>query len=84
LVRRAVLWRKRSFGCTSGEGCRFVERILPVVQTCRLRRRNTLDYLSKAVLHFRNGLSLAIPPRYRMNSYHFSCQLYRDAFSVST
>ena len=34
--RRAVLWRRRSFGCQSAAGCRFVERILTVVQTLRL------------------------------------------------
>jgi transposase len=31
LVRRAVLWRRRSFGSNSESGCRFVERILTVV-----------------------------------------------------
>jgi transposase len=46
LIRLAVLWRRRSFGCTSEAGCRFVERILTVVQTCRLRDRNALDFLT--------------------------------------
>lgn len=49
LVRLAVLWRRRSFGCNSEVGCRFVERILTVVQTCRLRQKNTLEYLAEAV-----------------------------------
>jgi transposase len=49
LVRLAVLGRRRSFGCKSGAGCRFVERILTVVQTCRLRERNVLAYLTRAV-----------------------------------
>lgn len=49
LVRLAVLWRRRSFGCNSEDGCRFVERILTVVQTCRLRRYNTVEYLAQAV-----------------------------------
>jgi len=49
LVRLAVLWRRRSFGCTSEVGCRFVERILTVVQTCHLRKRNTIEYLRQAV-----------------------------------
>jgi transposase len=49
LVRLAVLWRRRSFGCTSEAGCRFVERILTVVQTCRLTPKNTLEYLARAV-----------------------------------
>jgi transposase len=46
LLRLAVLWRRRSFGCNSAAGCRFVERILAVVQTCRLRHRNILDFLT--------------------------------------
>jgi transposase len=55
LVRLAVLWRRRSFGCNSDVGCRFVERILTVVQTCRLRRANTLEYLAQAVHAHRAG-----------------------------
>lgn len=57
LVRRAVLWRRRSFGCNSANGCRFVERILTVVQTCRLRGQNSLEFLSQAVRRHRQGLS---------------------------
>jgi transposase len=49
LVRLAVLWRRRSFGCNSEAGCRFVERILTVVQTCRLTERNIVEYLRQAV-----------------------------------
>src|SRR5205823_13657169 len=45
LLRRAVLWRKRSFGSHSEEGCRFVERVLTVVQTLRLQGRPVLAYL---------------------------------------
>ena len=43
--RRAVLWRRRSFGCHSATGCRFVERILTVVQTLRLQKRSVLHFL---------------------------------------
>jgi transposase len=57
LVRLAVLWRRRSFGCNSESGCRFVERILTVVQTCRLRNRNTVAYLRQAVHAHRTGQS---------------------------
>lgn len=57
LLRRAVLWRRRSFGCNSVAGCRFVERILTVVQTCRLHRKNTLEYLCQAVHSHRRRLS---------------------------
>jgi transposase len=55
LLRRAVLWRKRSFGCTSAAGCRFVERILTVVQTRRLQDQSVLDYLHEAVQAHRTG-----------------------------
>ncbi|MGL5095257.1 MAG: IS66 family transposase, partial [Planctomycetia bacterium] len=53
--RRAVLWRKRSFGCASASGCRFVERILTVVQTPRLQNRNALEYLSACLTAHRQG-----------------------------
>lgn len=55
LLRRAVLWRKRSFGCVSTGGCRFVERILTVVQTRRLQRQRVLDYLHDALRAHRAG-----------------------------
>lgn len=55
LLRRAVLWRKRSFGSWSEAGCRFVERILTVVQTRRLQDQNVLEYLHDAVLAHRAG-----------------------------
>jgi transposase len=55
-VRPAVLWRKRSFGCHSDGGCRFVERLLTVVQTSRLQRRRVLDYLEEAIAAHRAGL----------------------------
>jgi transposase len=53
LVRRAVLWRKRSFGCWSQEGCRFVERILTVVQTCRLQGKSVLGFLHDTLRAYR-------------------------------
>ncbi len=55
LVRRAVLWRKRSFGSASAAGCRFVERILTVVQTRRLQGQSVLDYLHDALVASRAG-----------------------------
>jgi transposase len=55
LVRRAVLWRKRSFGCWSEAGCRFVERILTVVQTRRLQGKSALEYLHKALVAHRTS-----------------------------
>jgi transposase len=55
LLRRAVLWRRRSFGCVSAAGCRFVERILTVVQTRRLQGKSVLDYLHAALRAHRAG-----------------------------
>lgn len=55
-LRPAVLWRKRSFGCHSEDGCRFVERLLTVVQTLRLNGRDVLDYLQAALTAHRHGL----------------------------
>lgn len=55
LMRLAVLWRKKSFGCDSESGCRFVERILTTVQTCRLQKRSPLEYLTQAVEAAREG-----------------------------
>ncbi len=47
-LRRAVLWRRKSFGTQSAAGSRFVERILSVVTTLRQQGRNVLDYLTTA------------------------------------
>jgi transposase len=55
LLRRAVLWRRRSFGCHSERGCRFVERILTAVQTRRLRGQDVLSYLHRAIEAHRIG-----------------------------
>jgi transposase len=56
LLRRGVLWRKNAFGSQSAGGCRFVERILTVVQTRRLQGRSVLRYLYDAVCAHRRGL----------------------------
>jgi len=56
LQRRAVLWRKNAFGSGSDAGCRFVERMLTVVQTLRLQQRPVLAYLQRAVEAHRAGL----------------------------
>jgi transposase len=45
-LRRAVLWRRRSFGTQSAAGSRFVERVLTAVSTLRQQERDVLDYLT--------------------------------------
>jgi len=47
-LRRAVVWRRRSFGTQSAEGSRFAERLLTVVTTLRQQERDVLDYLTVA------------------------------------
>jgi len=55
VLRRGVLWRKNAFGCQSAAGCRFVERMLTVVQTRRLQGRAVLAYLYDALVTHRSG-----------------------------
>jgi transposase len=47
-LRRAVLWRRRSFGTQSEAGSLFVERILTAVTTLRQQRRDVLEDLTAA------------------------------------
>jgi transposase len=53
--RLAVLWRKCCFGCHSESGCRFVERLLTVVQTLRVQKRSVLQFLTQAIQAHRTG-----------------------------
>jgi transposase len=45
-LRRAVLWRRKSFGTQSKNGSCFVERILTAVTTLRQQGRDVLEYLT--------------------------------------
>lgn len=51
-LRFAVTWRKRSFGSRNHKGEQFVERILSLRQTCRLRRLRTWPILVDAYAAF--------------------------------
>jgi transposase len=55
VLRRGVLWRKNAFGCHCAAGCRFVERMLTVVQTRRLQGRSVPGYLYDALVAHRSG-----------------------------
>lgn len=48
-LRKAVLWRKSSFGTRSDTGSRFAERMLTVAQTCRQNGRDLIAFLSEAL-----------------------------------
>jgi transposase len=63
MLRPAVIWRKKSFGCHSRRGCQYVERMLSVIQTLRRRNADVLSYLSCAVEAHRKGIDPpALPP----------------------
>jgi len=49
VLRTGVLWRKNSFGCDGESGCRFVERILTMVQTLQVQKRSVLTFLEESV-----------------------------------
>jgi transposase len=55
VLRPAVLWRRRSFGCHSAAGCRFVERLLTVVQSLRLQKRSVLAFLHETLCAHRSN-----------------------------
>lgn len=54
-LRFGVQWRKRSLGTASEKGNRWVERILSLKETCRLRSVSTYHVLVDAVAHFFAG-----------------------------
>lgn len=48
-LRKAVIYRKLSFGTQSENGSRFIERIFSVAETCRMQNRSVYQYLIQAV-----------------------------------
>ena len=55
VLRRAVIWRKRSFGADSEDGCRFVERVMTAVMSRRLQKLPVLAFLEAAIRARRSG-----------------------------
>ena len=43
-----MIWRKTSFGTWCEAGSRYAERIMTVVATLRIRKRDILAYLTEA------------------------------------
>jgi transposase len=64
LLRRAVLWRRRSFGTQSETGSLFVVRVLTAVTTLRQQKRDVLDYLTEACAAAMRG---DVPPSLLLN-----------------
>jgi transposase len=55
-LRPAVRRRKRSFGNHRAAGCRYVSRLLSVVQTRKRQGGSVLEYLRQALEAHRHGL----------------------------
>ena len=49
LIRNYVIWRKICFGTQSERGNRYLERILTVVSSCKLQKRNALDFVGQCI-----------------------------------
>ncbi len=54
-LRKAVLWRKGSFGSQSDDGCLYASRILTTVGSLRKQRRDILAFLEQAIRAHRTG-----------------------------
>jgi hypothetical protein len=57
-LRKAVLWRKSSFGSASRTGSLFVERMLTVCESLRAQGRPILDFLEQSI----RGMSASSRP----------------------
>ena len=57
-IRPAVLWRQISFGTQSDRGCRFVERMMTVVETLKRQTRQTMGFLKGMWRHISHGESV--------------------------
>ena len=63
VLRRIVIWRKTSFGTQSPKGTLYLERIMTVVATCKLQKRNVLNFMTETLrAHLSNtGMPSLIP-----------------------
>lgn len=55
-LRPAVQYRKTSYGTHSGDGSRFLERVMTVAATLKQQDRNVFDYVTEACERSLNGL----------------------------
>jgi transposase len=56
MLRPAVQWRKQCLGSHSEQGCRFVERMLSAIQSCKLQGRSALQFCQDTLFAYRRGL----------------------------
>jgi transposase len=55
-VRSGVMWRKISQGNKTKQGAIVTERLLTVIQTCRMQGIDPVEFLAEAILAYRKGL----------------------------
>jgi transposase len=55
IIRSLVIWRKTSFGTQSARGTLYLERIMTVAATCRLQKRNVLEFVTDAIKAYLTG-----------------------------
>jgi transposase len=48
-IRPSVIWRRTNFGSDSTSGSEFVSRLLTVMSSLNLQKRNILEFLSESV-----------------------------------
>jgi transposase len=60
-LRHGVIWRRLSLGTASEAGSRFVERLLSVVETCRLRGQSVATYITSCLRARRDGRPIPSP-----------------------
>jgi transposase len=55
-LRHPVIWRQTSHGTQADHASLFVQRMLTVVETCRLQHRSVFNFVRSALLAYRAGL----------------------------
>jgi hypothetical protein len=55
-VRPPVMWRRICQGNKTDQGARVTERLLTVIQTCRMQGRNPIEFPTEAITAYRKGL----------------------------
>jgi transposase len=69
VLRRIVIWRKTSFGTQSPKGTLYLERIMTVVATCKLQKRNVLNFMTQTLrAHLSNTCMPSLIPRCFQNA----------------
>ena len=65
VIRTHVIWNKTSFGTQSPAGTLYMERILTTVGTCKLQKRNVLNFMTDVIQkYFKNEPAPSLLPEH--------------------